>query len=41
MILGISQDTVKFHMKRIFQKLNTNSRSHAIAIAIGKKLIDF
>lgn len=40
-ILGISQDTVKFHMKRIFQKLNTNSRSHAIAIALGKKLIDF
>jgi DNA-binding CsgD family transcriptional regulator len=40
-ILGISRDTVKFHMKNIFHKLNTTSRSHAIAVALGEKLIDF
>lgn len=39
-ILGISQDTVKFHIKNVFQKLNTTSRSQAIAIAIEAKLID-
>lgn len=40
-ILFISQDTVKFHMKNIFHKLNTTNRSHAIAIALGCKLIEF
>jgi DNA-binding NarL/FixJ family response regulator len=39
-ILKISQDTVKFHMKNIFQKLNATSRSQAIAIAIENKLIE-
>ena len=39
-ILKISQDTVKFHMKNIFQKLNVTSRSQAISIAIENKLID-
>lgn len=39
-ILRISQDTVKFHMKNIFQKLNATSRSQAISIAIENKLID-
>jgi DNA-binding CsgD family transcriptional regulator len=40
-ILGISQDTVKFHLQNIYHKLNTTNRSHAIAVALGNKLIDF
>jgi DNA-binding NarL/FixJ family response regulator len=39
-ILKISLDTVKFHMKNIFQKLGATSRSQAIAIAIENKLIE-
>ena len=39
-ILAISQDTVKFHMKNVFQKLSATSRSQAIAIAIENKLIE-
>ena len=39
-ILMISQDTVKFHMKNVFQKLRATSRSQAIAIAIENKLIE-
>lgn len=39
-ILGISRDTVKFHMKNIFRKLNTTSRSQAVAAAFGSGLIE-
>ena len=39
-ILKISQDTVKFHMKNVFQKLSVTSRSQAIAVAIENKLIE-
>jgi DNA-binding NarL/FixJ family response regulator len=39
-VLDISQDTVKYHVKNIFQKLNATSRTQAIAIAIENKLID-
>ena len=39
-ILGISQNTVQFHMRNILQKLNVTKRSHALAIALGNKLID-
>ncbi|MEK6742192.1 MAG: response regulator transcription factor [Nitrospirota bacterium] len=39
-ILNISQDTVKFHMKNVFQKLGATSRSQAIAIAIENKLVE-
>lgn len=39
-ILGISRDTVKFHMKNIFRKLNTTSRSQAVAAIFGGGLID-
>jgi DNA-binding NarL/FixJ family response regulator len=39
-ILGITRDTVKFHLKNVYQKLNTSSRSQAVALAIEKKIID-
>ncbi|GAB4535691.1 MAG: LuxR family transcriptional regulator [Thermodesulfovibrionia bacterium] len=39
-ILSISQNTVKFHIKRIMQKLDAVNRSQAVAIAIEKRLID-
>lgn len=39
-ILSISQDTVKFHVKRIMQKLDAVNRSQAVAIAIEQGLID-
>jgi len=39
-VLDISQDTVKYHVKNIFQKLNATSRTQAIAIAIENKLFD-
>ncbi|HWR73080.1 MAG TPA: LuxR C-terminal-related transcriptional regulator [Nitrospirota bacterium] len=32
---------MKFHLKNIYHKLNTTNRSHAIAVALGNKLIDF
>lgn len=38
-ILGISENTVKFHIKSIFQKLNVETRSQAVAIAIERGLI--
>ena len=40
-VLDISQDTVKYHVKNIFQKLNATSRTQAIAMGrLGmKKLI--
>lgn len=39
-ILGISRDTVKFHMKNIFRKLNTTSRSQAVVAAFGSGWLD-
>ena len=39
-ILGISKDTVKFHMKNIFKKLNASSRSQAVTIALDNKLME-
>ncbi len=40
-ILSISEDTVNYHIKNLYRKLNTTSRAHAVAIALGTKLIDF
>jgi DNA-binding NarL/FixJ family response regulator len=40
LILGISRDTVKYHLKNIYQKLNASNRSQAIVAAIENKLID-
>ncbi len=39
-VLAISQDTVKYHVKNILQKLNATTRTQAIAIAIESKLFD-
>lgn len=39
-ILSISQDTIKFHVKRIMQKLDAVKRTQAVAIAIEHGLID-
>ena len=38
-IIGLSQDTVKYHLRNIFLKLNVTNRSQAIAVAIDNKLI--
>jgi DNA-binding CsgD family transcriptional regulator len=38
-ILGISENTVKFHIKSIFQKLNVETRAQAVAIALEQGLI--
>jgi DNA-binding NarL/FixJ family response regulator len=39
-ILGLSQDTVKYHLKKTFQKLNVTNRIQAIAVALDNKLIE-
>jgi len=39
-ILSLSQYTVQYHLKNIYRKLNATSRTHAVAIAIERKLID-
>jgi DNA-binding NarL/FixJ family response regulator len=39
-ILVISERTVKFHIRSIMQKLNAVNRSHALAIAIKRGIID-
>jgi two-component system response regulator NreC len=39
-ILGLSRDTVKYHLKKTFQKLNATNRIQAIAVALDNKLID-
>lgn len=39
-ILSLSQYTVQYHLKNIYHKLNVTSRTHAVAIAIERRLID-
>lgn len=39
-IVGISQNTVKFHLKNIHHKLNTTSRSHALSVALSNRMLD-
>ena len=38
--LGISEDTVKAHMKALFSKLGAADRTHAVTIAAKRGLID-
>ncbi len=38
--LGISEDTVKGHMKNILAKLGANDRTHAVLIAMRRGFID-
>lgn len=38
--LGISEDTVKGHMKNILAKLGANDRTHAVLIAIKRGFLD-
>jgi len=38
--LGISEDTVKAHMKSVLAKLYANDRTHAVTIAIKRGIID-
>ncbi len=38
--LGISANTVKTHVERIFEKLEANDRAQAVAIAVRRGLID-
>lgn len=38
--LGISEDTVKGHMKNILSKLGANDRTHAVLIAMRRGFID-
>ena len=37
---GISEETVKGHMKNILQKLNANDRAHAVMIAMKRGFLD-
>jgi DNA-binding NarL/FixJ family response regulator len=38
--LGISEETVKAHMKNILGKLTANDRTHAVTIALKRGIID-
>ncbi|HEY2400237.1 MAG TPA: LuxR C-terminal-related transcriptional regulator, partial [Steroidobacteraceae bacterium] len=38
-VLDLSENTVKFHLKRIFKKLGAESRASAIAAALQRKLV--
>lgn len=37
--LYITEDTVKTHLRRVFRKLHTHDRAHAIAVAIRSGLL--
>lgn len=39
LILSISEETVKSHMKCILPKMRANDRAHAVALAIGRGLL--
>jgi DNA-binding NarL/FixJ family response regulator len=38
--LGVSEDTVKGHMKSILSKLGANDRTHAVTIAMKRGYLD-
>ena len=39
-LLDLSENTVKFHLKRIYKKLEIDSRAGAIAAALQRHLVD-
>jgi LuxR family transcriptional regulator, quorum-sensing system regulator CviR len=40
MILQRNERVVRFHIRNILEKLDAVNRTHAVAIAIGKKIIE-
>ncbi|MNG34752.1 putative transcriptional regulatory protein NarL [compost metagenome] len=40
MALGVSENTVKFHLKQVFRKLSVENRSAAISTALREGLLD-
>jgi DNA-binding NarL/FixJ family response regulator len=38
--LGISEETVKTHMKSILPKLSASDRTHAVMIALKRGILD-
>lgn len=38
--IGIAEDTVKTHLRRLFEKLGASDRAQAVAIALRQRLID-
>lgn len=38
--LGIAEDTVKVHMRKIMAKLQASDRTHAVTIALGRGILD-
>jgi DNA-binding NarL/FixJ family response regulator len=39
-LLGISEETVKGHLRNILSKLDANDRTHAVTIALKRGIID-
>jgi len=39
-LLKVSERTIKFHVRNIMKKLNATNRVHAVAVAIGRGLIE-
>jgi DNA-binding CsgD family transcriptional regulator len=40
LVLGISEETVKGHMRNILGKLEANDRAHAVTIALKRGFLD-
>ena len=38
--LSITEDTVKAHLKNLYEKLGAADRAHAVAIALRQQLIE-
>lgn len=39
-MLGVSEDTIKAHMKSIMEKLDARDRTHAVTIAFSRRLLN-
>ncbi len=38
--LSVSEETIKTHLKRLYEKLGASDRTHAVSIALRQRLID-